>query len=275
MIGYSDSGKDSGFLSSTWALFRAQRELAQVATEHGVQLTLFHGRGGSIGRGGGPASRAILAQPAASVAGRLKLTEQGEVVTHRYRDQRTARRHLEQVVGAVLRTTVPGDDARTAGQPAWETAMDELSATSRAAYRALAHDQEATARFVADADVLAADLLVDGPARDALHLARSHSWVTLVASDPLLDDAQSVIEQCADRTLAADWREHIERLREPVDHPEGDHPALASAYNGDAVQLLSFDEGLGSAQTGASLRKHMDVSVREPKAFVRLFVVLP
>ncbi len=127
------------------------------------------------------------------------------------------------------------------------------------------------ARFVADADVLAADLLVGGPARDALDLARGHSWVTLVASDALLDDAQAVIEQCGAPGLAADWREHVERLREPVDQPEGDHPALASAYNGDAVHLLSFDERLGSAQAGASLRKHMDVSVREPRAFVTLF----
>lgn len=127
------------------------------------------------------------------------------------------------------------------------------------------------ARFVADADVLAADLLVGGPAREALDLARAHSWVTLVASDALLDDAQAVIERCADAALAADWREHVEALREPVEQPEGDHPALASAYNGDAVHLLSFDERLGSAQAGASLRKHMDVSVREPQAFVTLF----
>jgi len=127
------------------------------------------------------------------------------------------------------------------------------------------------ARFVADADVLAADLFVDGAAREALDLARAHSWVTLVASDPLLDDAQAIVEHCADELLAADWRDHVETLREPVDHPEGDHPALASAYNGDAVHLLSLDERLQSAQAGASLRKHMDVSVRNPRAFVQLF----
>ena len=154
MIGYSDSGKDSGYLSSTWALFRAQRELAEVAAEHGVLLTLFHGRGGSIGRGGGPAREAILAQPADSVAGRIKLTEQGEVVTHRYRDPRRARRHLEQVCCAVLRTATPGDDARTTGTPAWEEVIVELADRSRAAYRAFAHDEPATARFVADATPL-------------------------------------------------------------------------------------------------------------------------
>ena len=127
------------------------------------------------------------------------------------------------------------------------------------------------ARFVADADVLAADLLVGGPAREALDVARAHDWVRLVASDPLLDDAEAVIADCADAALAADWREQIEALREPVDHPEGDHPALASAYNGEAPHLLTFDEGLQSVQAGVALRKHVDVSVREPRAFVSLF----
>lgn len=127
------------------------------------------------------------------------------------------------------------------------------------------------ARFVADADVLAADLLVGGSAREALDVARAHDWVTLVASDPLLADAEAVIADCADADLATDWRERIDRLREPVDHPPGDHSALASAYNGDAPHLLTFDEGLQSAQAGAALRKHVDVSVREPRAFVSLF----
>ena len=103
-------------------------------------------------------------------------------------------------------------------------------------------------RFVADADVLAADLLLGGSAREAVDLARSHSWVTLVATDPLLDG-----------------------LAETVDQPAGDHPGLAAASHGEATQLLSFDEGLGSAKTGATLRKYLDVSVRTPAAFVRLF----
>ena len=154
MLGYSDSGKDSGYLSSTWALFRAQRELAAVAAEHDLTLTLFHGRGGSIGRGGGPAREAILAQPADSVAGRIKLTEQGEVVTHRYRDARRARRHLEQVCNAVLRTALPGDEQRTAGTDEWEDVLVELADRSRRAYRSFAHDEPATARFVADATPL-------------------------------------------------------------------------------------------------------------------------
>ena len=126
-------------------------------------------------------------------------------------------------------------------------------------------------RVVADADVLAADLLVGGAARDALDHVRAHSWLTLVASDPLLDDAQAVIAALADDDLAADWRERIDREREPVDHPEGDHPGLASAYRGRAAHLLSFDEGLGSAGANLSLQAHMQVSIRTPDAFARLF----
>ena len=127
------------------------------------------------------------------------------------------------------------------------------------------------ARVVADADVLAADLLVGGDARAALDHVRRHSWVTLVASDALLDDAQTVIADLSDDALAADWRERIESEREPVDHPEGDHPALASAYRGEAAHVLSYDETLRSAKTGMALKEHMQVSVRTPDAFAALF----
>jgi len=127
------------------------------------------------------------------------------------------------------------------------------------------------ARVVADADVLAADLLVGGPARAALDHVRRHSWVRLMASDALLDDAEAVIAELSDEALAADWRDRIEAEREPVDHPEGDHPALASAYRGGAAHVLSYDESLRSAETGMALNEHMNVSVRTPDAFATLF----
>ena len=126
-------------------------------------------------------------------------------------------------------------------------------------------------RVVADADVLAADLLVGGPAREALDYVRAHSWLTLVASDPLLDDAEAVVAAVAGEDLAADWRERIEAEREAVDHPADDHPALASAYRGEAAHLLSFDESLTSAEAGLSLRPRVDVSVRSPDAFATVF----
>ena len=102
MLGYSDSNKESGFLSAAWMLHQAQAALAEAAAARGVELTLFHGRGGAIGRGGGPTNRAILGQAPGSVDGRLKLTEQGEVIAANYADPTIARRHLEQMTGAVL-----------------------------------------------------------------------------------------------------------------------------------------------------------------------------
>ncbi len=127
------------------------------------------------------------------------------------------------------------------------------------------------ARVVADADVLAADLLVGGDARRALDHLREHSWTTLVASDPLLDDAEAVVADLSSPSLASDWRETVEAWREPADQPTGDHPALASAYHGSAMHVLTFDDRLLSASTGAALRKRMDASFRHPRAFAALF----
>ncbi|MFC6730971.1 hypothetical protein [Haladaptatus sp. DYSN1] len=127
------------------------------------------------------------------------------------------------------------------------------------------------ARVVADADVLAADLLVGGPAREALDHVRRHSWVELVASDELLDDAEAVITRLADAELAADWRAKIETLRVRVEHPPQDHPALASAYHGQAAHILSFDEGFRSAKAGVAMQKRVKTSVKHPDAFAKLF----
>lgn len=127
------------------------------------------------------------------------------------------------------------------------------------------------ARVVADADVLASDLLCGGPAREAMDLIRGHDWVTLVSSQPLLDDAMAVIADLADDDLAEAWQAAAQDLAELVEHPAGDHPALASAYRGDAVHVLSFDEGLRSAKAGVAIRSRVETSVKHPSAFARLF----
>lgn len=126
-------------------------------------------------------------------------------------------------------------------------------------------------RVVADADVLAADLLVGGSARDALDILRSHSWVELVATDALLDDCEAVVATLATPDLATAHRAKLADLRRRVDQPTGDHPALASAYNGNAAHLLSFNPKLRRAKAGAALRKHLDVSVKHPRGFASLF----
>lgn len=135
MIGYSDSNKDGGYLRANWMLFLAQRTLARLCDQFGVKLTLFHGRGGTLGRGGGPANRAILAQPPESVRGRVRLTEQGEVISTRYANMALARRHLEQLVNAVLLTA--GRRPQYAQEEAWLQRMDALSDIAFHKYRAL------------------------------------------------------------------------------------------------------------------------------------------
>ena len=148
MLGYSDSNKESGFLAAAWMLHQAQAALVEAARAHDVELTLFHGRGGAIGRGGGPANRAIVGGAPGSVDGRLKLTEQGEVIFANYGDPAIARRHLEQLTGAVLIASTPEHDAAAAA--ALETGgalMAELSAIARSAYRALVHDDPGFATF--------------------------------------------------------------------------------------------------------------------------------
>jgi phosphoenolpyruvate carboxylase len=143
MIGYSDSNKDGGYLTACWELHLAQRSLAAACARHGVRLTLFHGRGGSVGRGGGPANRAILAQPQESVAGRLKLTEQGESITNRYSNARLARRHLQQLTHAVLLNSGKRPIRSPSRGGAWEEAMNALSRLSERAYRELVHESPA------------------------------------------------------------------------------------------------------------------------------------
>jgi phosphoenolpyruvate carboxylase len=156
MLGYSDSNKESGFLAAAWMLHGAQAALAEVARAHGIELTLFHGRGGAIGRGGGPANRAIMGSAPGSVDGRLKLTEQGEVIAANYSDPAIARRHLEQLTGAVLLASTAEHDARLgAALRTGAPLMDELAATARSVYRALVHDDPGFAAFFRDVTPIA------------------------------------------------------------------------------------------------------------------------
>lgn len=140
MIGYSDSNKDGGYLQANWMLYTAQRRMAQVCQKYNVTLTLFHGRGGSLGRGGGPTNRAILAQPPESVKGRIRITEQGEVVSSRYSEPEIAHRHLEQLVHAVLCST--GQRPKFEKESQWSQIMDALSEIAYRKYRGLVERPE-------------------------------------------------------------------------------------------------------------------------------------
>ena len=141
MLGYSDSNKDGGMLTSTWEIFRAHRDLHVAAREAGVKLRLFHGRGGTVGRGGGPTHRAIFAQPMDSFDGQLRITEQGEVLNFKYADEVLAERNLDLMIAASLdalaRPNARDPEAHFTGvlKPEWEAALDELSAISYDYYR--------------------------------------------------------------------------------------------------------------------------------------------
>ena len=139
MLGYSDSNKDSGFLSSNWEIHKAQKALQHIAEQYGVNLRIFHGRGGSVGRGGGPAYKAILAQPGYSINGRIKITEQGEVLASKYSLPELALYNLETITTAVIQASLLRtgfDDIKP-----WNEIMEELSARSRRHYRALIYEQ--------------------------------------------------------------------------------------------------------------------------------------
>jgi len=138
MVGYSDSNKDGGYLAASWSLYRAQEAIAATCAAHSVELTLFHGRGGSVARGGGPAGRAIRAQPPGTVRGRFRVTEQGETISSRYADPTLAHRHLEQIVSAVL--VASADAGAAVADPTWRTEMDALALAARRAYRALVEE---------------------------------------------------------------------------------------------------------------------------------------
>jgi phosphoenolpyruvate carboxylase len=138
MLGYSDSAKDVGPASATLALYDTQGALTEWARSRGIVLTLFHGRGGALGRGGGPAHRAVRSQAPGSVGGRFKLTEQGEVVFARYGTRQIAERHLEQVTSAVLLASTESAEERTAAVAhRFESVAERLESAARTAYRAL------------------------------------------------------------------------------------------------------------------------------------------
>ena len=138
MLGYSDSNKDSGFVSSNWEIHRAQIALQNLSSKNNILLRLFHGRGGSVGRGGGPAYQAILAQPSGTLKGRIKITEQGEVLASKYSLPELALYNLETVTTAVIQNSLVNN--RLDATPEWNELMSRLAETSRSHYRKLVHE---------------------------------------------------------------------------------------------------------------------------------------
>jgi phosphoenolpyruvate carboxylase len=153
MLGYSDSNKDGGFLTSGWELYKAEIGLVEVFRRHGVQLRLFHGRGGSVGRGGGPSYQAILAQPPGAVQAGLRVTEQGEVISGKYSHPETGRQNLEIMAAAALETALPHAEGAEPPQE-FLAVMEELSANAYKAYRALVYETEGFERYFWESTVI-------------------------------------------------------------------------------------------------------------------------
>ena len=141
MLGYSDSNKDGGFLTSNWELYKAEISLVELFNQANIRLRLFHGRGGSVGRGGGPTYEAIMGQPHGTVDGQIRLTEQGEIIANKYSDPKVGRQHLETLIAATIDATLfPQDELVTKKRRSFEAVMEDLSTTAMTSYRRLVYE---------------------------------------------------------------------------------------------------------------------------------------
>lgn len=140
MLGYSDSNKDGGYITANWELYKAELVLVDVFKKHGIELRLFHGRGGTVGRGGGPSYDAILAQPPGSVNGQIRITEQGEVISSKYSNPEIGRRNLETLIAATMEATLLHHHGADSAMPEYHRIMEELSRDAFACYRKLVYE---------------------------------------------------------------------------------------------------------------------------------------
>lgn len=218
MLGYSDSNKDSGFLSSNWEIHKAQQALQKTAEAYGVALRIFHGRGGSVGRGGGPAYEAILAQPGKSISGRIKITEQGEVLASKYNLPELALYNLETVTTAVIQASLLSNSFDEI-QP-WNQIMEELATRSRSHYRALIYEQPDLVEFfhqVTPIEEISQLQISSRPARRGgkkdLGSLRAIPWVFSWTQTRFLLPSWYGVGTALQSFLAEDPEEHLKLLR--------------------------------------------------------------
>jgi phosphoenolpyruvate carboxylase len=271
MLGYSDSSKDVGPVSATLALDAAQARITDWAHRHDIELTLFHGRGGALGRGGGPANRAVLAQPPGSVDGRFKLTEQGEVIFARYGDPVIAARHIEQVVAATLLAGTPSVEARNSASTARFTALAErLDEASRARFHGLVRAEGFPQWFAEVTPLEEVGLLPIGsrPARRGLSVSS-------------LDDLRAipwVFSWSQARINLAGWYglgtalESIDDLAELRD-AYAQWPLFATMIDNVEMSLAKTDERIAARYLALGDREDLANQVLEEMALTRRWVL--
>ncbi|WP_137974268.1 phosphoenolpyruvate carboxylase [Pseudomonas sp. F(2018)] len=261
MIGYSDSAKDAGTTAAAWAQYRAQETLVGVCRKHEVELLLFHGRGGTVGRGGGPAHAAILSQPPGSVSGRFRTTEQGEMIRFKFGLPQLAEQNLNLYLAAVLEATLQPPPAP---EPAWRSAMDRLAADGVAAYRAVVREHPQFVEYFRQAtpeQELGRLPLGSRPAKrraGGVESLRAIPWIFAWTQTRLMLPAWLGWEQALDKAiqgggkgLLEDMREHWPFFRTRIDMLE---MVLAKA---DLAIAALYDERLVSSELrplGAQLR---------------------
>ncbi|MBL0351071.1 MAG: phosphoenolpyruvate carboxylase [Elusimicrobia bacterium] len=194
MLGYSDSNKDAGYLAANYHLYRAQDALGRAAEKAGVRLRFFHGKGGTIDRGGGPAHRAILAAPRSVPGGRLRITEQGEVIAYKYGRPAVARRNFEQMASAVLTAELmpPGAALSTARRSVYEGVLGEIAEASRRHYRALVYETPGFADYFAQATPIDLIARVEIASRPVFRSGKTKEGSPRVAAAPSLADMRAI-----------------------------------------------------------------------------------
>ena len=237
MLGYSDSNKDGGILTSQWELYKAQRALRLIAEKHGVAIRLFHGRGGTVGRGGGPTNDAIMAQPYATVDGRIKITEQGEVISDKYGLPELARNHLELSIAAVIEASLLHSEPRhvDAKLDKWFSAMDWLSERAFIKYRSLIESEGFVEYFLSSTPVeeLAGMNIGSRPSRRAGAGASRES-----AADPGVDNGTADSSRNLDDLRAIPWVFGWMQSRQVVPGYYGVGQALSDARQAGMDEVL-------------------------------------
>ncbi|MET3132030.1 phosphoenolpyruvate carboxylase [Oxalobacteraceae bacterium GrIS 1.11] len=261
MLGYSDSNKDGGFLTSGWELYKAEIALVAVFQQHGVQLRLFHGRGGSVGRGGGPSYEAILAQPAGAVQGQIRLTEQGEVITAKYANPEVGRRNLEVMVAATIEASLL-QARQPAPRPAFLAAMEALSEQALRTYRALVYETPGFEEYFWESTVIAEIAALNIGSRPAsrkkstsIEDLRAIPWVLSWAQCRLMLPGWFGFGSAVQHFLRGDPVQGLALLREM----QRDWPFFATTLSNMDMVLAKTDLAIASRYAGLV----KDVALRE------------